>query len=165
MAVHDRMIRKGVHPHEWKSVAVFPLPDRNDRGFRPNGLEKVDLHKADTDPPDQWRLRMPVSTFGWLFERRRAVQIYLAGINSTIPLITQRKYSQIQLATKKTSPIIPGSTGGTFLHQAPLQGVRAKRGGAGSGERGRMPIEQSSGKTLPVQRQRDLYKPEQFTCY
>ena len=150
MADPDRMIRKGIHPHEWKSVAVFPLPDKDARGFRLNGLEKVYLHKADTDPPDQWRLRMPVSTFGWLFERRRAVQIYFAGINSTIPLITQRKYSQIQLATKKASPIIPGSTGETFLHQAPLQGVRAKRWCAGSGERGRMPIEQSPEKTIPL---------------
>ena len=151
MADPDRMVRKGIHPYEWKSVVVFPLPDKDDRGFRPNGLEKVYLHKADTDPPDQWRLRMPVSRFGWLFERRRAVQIYLAVVHSTIPLITQRKYSQIQLATKKESRIIPGNTGRTFyiLHPAPLRGG-VKRRSFGSGERGRMPIHATRmGKRTP----------------
>jgi hypothetical protein len=93
---------------------------------------------------------MPVSTFGWLFERHRAVQIYFVGTNSTILLITQRKYTQIQLATKKASPIIPKSTEGTSLNQTPLQGGRVKRGSAGSGERGRMPIIQSPGKTIPL---------------
>jgi len=105
-----------------------------DHGFRPNGLQKVDSHKADTDPPDRWRLRMPVSTFGWLFERRRAVQIYLAGINSTIPLITQRKYSQIQLATKKESRIIPGNTGRTFLHRPRFKASEQSDGTPGAGK-------------------------------
>ena len=113
MADPDRMIRKGIHPHEWKSVAVFPLPDKDARGFRLNGLEKVYLHKADTDPPDQWRLRMPVSRFGWLFERRRAVQIYVAAINSTIAPITQRKCEVIHHSEKSIlldfPPVVPFS--------------------------------------------------------
>ena len=78
------------------------------------------------------------------------MQIYFVGTNSTILLITQRKYTQIQLATKKASPIIPKSTEGTSLNQTPLQGGRVKRGSAGSGERGRMPIIQSPGKTTPL---------------
>jgi len=41
-------------------VAFSPSAD-DDRGFRPHGVEKVDLHKADTDPPSQWRMRMPFS--------------------------------------------------------------------------------------------------------
>jgi len=45
------------------------------------------------------------------------------------------------LCGTETSPVIHRSDEGTFLHQAPLQGVRAKRGCTGSGERGRMPIE------------------------
>jgi len=39
-----------------------------------------------------------IFTFGWLFERRRAVQIYVAAINSTIAPITQRKCEVIPLS-------------------------------------------------------------------
>ena len=66
-------------------------PCRSFPEFRSLDCEKLDLHKAVTDPPVSMAPRMPVPKVGKLFERRRAVQIQIAAINSTIALITQRK--------------------------------------------------------------------------
>ena len=68
------ILRKNRRPRRRPLVAA-PPGDVIDHGLPFYGIENVDLHKADTDPLDHWRLRMSVSTFGWLFERRRAVQI------------------------------------------------------------------------------------------
>lgn len=50
MVKNEQMMGIDIHPLERKSVAVLPFPDGDDRGFRPNGLEKVESHRTDTAP-------------------------------------------------------------------------------------------------------------------
>lgn len=47
---NEQMMGIDIHPLEQKSVARLPFPDGDDRGFRPNGLEKVESHRTDTAP-------------------------------------------------------------------------------------------------------------------
>jgi len=56
MAENEWMIGIRLYPRERKRIAVLPLPDGDDRGYRPDGLEKVESHRADTAPSVQWRL-------------------------------------------------------------------------------------------------------------
>jgi hypothetical protein len=54
---YKRMIQNG-NDRPRKSVAVFRHPDGNDCRRLSKGFDKIDSHKPDTNPPDQWQLRM-----------------------------------------------------------------------------------------------------------
>jgi hypothetical protein len=42
-----------------RSLVAAPPEHVTDDGLTSYGLEKIDLHKADTDPPSRWPMRMP----------------------------------------------------------------------------------------------------------